>query len=142
MRPKKVKKGNAAVVAGRSGRFRRIAHLGRDDLKGPTRMGTVRPGRPYGRGRARERDGEGAADGKCEHKIRQMKTYCTRDRAPARPARLSFGVVRSLPRGETTPLRRYESEVHRTAARHAQGYFKQETCGHNTALSYRIKTKD
>ena len=41
-RAEKVKKGNAAVVAGRSGRFRRIAHLGRDDLKGPTRMGTVR----------------------------------------------------------------------------------------------------
>ena len=73
------------------------------------------------------RDGEGAADGKCEHKIRQMKTNCARARARPPRVYLSFGVVRSLPCGGTTPLRRHESEVHRTAARHAQGYFTQES---------------
>ena len=112
-REKKVKKDNAAVVLVVR-RSLRIAHLGR--------FGRVHPGRPWW-ACAGVAAGGGAANGKCEHKIRQMKTNCAAAAASFVRSR-SFGPLRERERGrererQTTSLRCHESEVRRCSEKKA-----------------------
>ena len=104
-REKKVKKGSAAVGLVASS----VAPLPTYCPFGPIWAEGVRA-RPFGRGGGRG----GAADGKCAHKIRQMKTNCAASFVRSR----SF--VRSLTR-ETTSLRCHESEDRRCSAKRPKG---------------------